>query len=47
MIASLSGPVFNSGQNIICNKWFGDKERGIATALINISIPLGSIVGFA
>jgi hypothetical protein len=27
--------------------WFGDKERGLATALGSLALPIGCIVGFA
>lgn len=45
-IVSLSGPIFLSAQNILCNRWFGDDERGIATAITGLAIPLGSIMAF-
>lgn len=45
-VISLANPIFLCAQNLICNKWFGDKERGLATALSGLSIPLGSVVGF-
>lgn len=34
------------GLNIIANDWFGDKERGLATALMTMSNPLGMLLGY-
>lgn len=45
-INSTAGPIIYSAQNIICNRWFGDDERGIATALSSLSNPIGTIVVF-
>jgi hypothetical protein len=42
----LSNPILLSAQNIICNRWFGDNERGLATALGGLSIPVGSVAAF-
>jgi sugar phosphate permease len=42
----LSNPILLSSQNIICNRWFGDNERGFATALTGLSIPIGSVAAF-
>ena len=32
--------------NLICNKWFPDKERTLATAICGLSIPAGNIFAF-
>ena len=34
------------GLSIIANFWFGDLERGKATAVMTVSNPLGMLVGF-
>jgi len=30
----------------VASNWFGDKERGIATALGSMAMPLGTLIGF-
>lgn len=45
-IISFSGPIFLSAQNILCNRWFGDEERAVATAITGLAIPIGSIFAF-
>jgi FLVCR family feline leukemia virus subgroup C receptor-related protein len=37
---------FNSSTKL-ATTWFGDKERGLATALGGIALPIGCILGFA
>lgn len=31
----------------LATTWFGDKERGVATAFGGLSMPVGCIIGFA
>ena len=45
-ILSLANPIYLSAQNIICNKWFADNERALATTITGIGIPVGSITAF-
>lgn len=45
-IISFSGPIFLSAQNMICNRWFPDNERAMATALTGLAIPVGSVLAF-
>ena len=46
-ICSCCNPFFINCQSIISNKWFTDKERALATALMTVSMPLGSGLSFA
>ena len=45
-IISFSGPIFLCAQNMICNRWFPDDERAMATALTGLAIPVGSVLAF-
>ena len=45
VVLSLGGPILLSTVIPICNRWFGDKERSIAAALLGMPTPLGAIVG--
>jgi sugar phosphate permease len=47
MIMSFSHTPFLQSQSLIVNKWFPKNEMSLATSLINISIPIGSAIGFA
>ena len=38
-----SVPLCTNAISLIANQWFADDERGTATALISLSIPLGSL----
>ena len=40
-LCSMSSPFFITVQSIIANKWFGDHERSLATALQNLALPIG------
>ena len=44
-ILSLPGPIILSCVSPVCNKWFGDKERSTATAILGLPSPIGGIVG--
>ena len=44
-MASVSS-IFLNSQIIIANKWFNDRERAMAMAVINVSQPIGQIVSF-
>mmetsp|Transcript_33741 Transcript_33741/g.41649 ORF Transcript_33741/g.41649 Transcript_33741/m.41649 type:complete len:284 (+) Transcript_33741:245-1096(+) len=46
LMASVAS-IFLNSQIIIANKWFSDKERAIAMAILNVSTPIGQIVSFA
>ena len=46
-LCSCCNPFFINVQSIIANKWFGDHERALATALQIIAMPLGSASSFA
>ena len=46
-ICSCCNPFFINCQSIITNKWFTDKERALGTALMTVSMPLGSGLSFA
>jgi hypothetical protein len=43
---SLAYPIFNSAINLVCNKWFPDKERTLITAVCGLAIPSGNIFAF-
>jgi FLVCR family feline leukemia virus subgroup C receptor-related protein len=43
---SFAYPIFNAAINLICNKWFPDKERTLVTALCGLAIPSGNIFAF-
>jgi len=43
---SLAYPMFSAAINLICNKWFPDKERTLVTALCGLAIPSGNIFAF-
>lgn len=42
-----AAPFILNSQIIICNKWFSDKERALGTALLTVSMPVGTAVAFA
>lgn len=44
-ILSCPGPIILSAVTPVCNKWFGDKERSTATAILGLPSPLGGICG--
>jgi sugar phosphate permease len=44
-ILSCPGPIILSAVTPVCNKWFGDKERSTATAILGLPSPLGAVVG--
>lgn len=46
-LCSCCNPFFINVQSIIANRWFGDKERALATALQILAMPLGSAASFA
>ena len=39
--------IFLNSQIIIANKWFSDRERALAMAVLNVSTPIGQIASFA
>jgi sugar phosphate permease len=43
---STAQPIFLSANTLICNRWFSDKERGLATALSGLSLPFGCLISF-
>jgi len=43
-IVSTQFAVFLSANTLICNRWFPDKERGLATAISSMGVPFGSLV---
>jgi len=43
---SFAYPIFNSAINLICNRWFPDKERTLVTAICGLAIPSGNIFAF-
>lgn len=45
-IVGSAAPFQMGGLSIIANYWFGDQERGKATAIMTVSNPLGMLVGF-
>ena len=45
-IMSFAYPIYNAAINLICNKWFPDKERTLVTALCGLAIPSGNIFAF-
>ena len=45
-IMSFAYPIFNGAINLICNKWFPDKERTLVTAVCGLAIPTGNIFAF-
>jgi MFS family permease len=46
-IIGSAAPFQMGGLSVLANYWFGDKERGKATAIMTVSNPLGMLVGFA
>lgn len=46
-IFGISSPITICGVSILANYWFGDHERGRATALMLVSNPLGFLVSFS
>ncbi len=46
IIISLANPIFLCAQNVICNRWFADNERAMATAITSLAIPVGSIIAY-
>jgi hypothetical protein len=46
LIIAIAAPLFFTPQNVISNRWFGDKERAFATAISGLAIPLGSMTAF-
>jgi len=43
---SLAYPIYNAAINLICNKWFPDKERTLVTAICGLAIPSGNVFAF-
>mmetsp|Transcript_4223 Transcript_4223/g.5254 ORF Transcript_4223/g.5254 Transcript_4223/m.5254 type:complete len:177 (+) Transcript_4223:366-896(+) len=46
MLQACAAPFIINCQMVICNKWFSDKERALATSLLTLSMPLGSALAF-
>lgn len=38
--------IYMNAISIIVNSWFGDKEKGTASALAGLAITLGALFGF-
>ena len=47
VISACVGSIFLNSQIIISNRWFSDKERAIAMAVLNVAAPTGQIISFA
>ena len=47
IIEACAAPFILNSQIIICNKWFSDKERALGTALLTVSMPVGTALAFA
>ena len=47
IIEACAAPFILNCQIIICNKWFSDKERALGTALLTVSMPVGTALAFA
>lgn len=45
-VAALGQVFFINSSSKLATTWFGDKERGLATALGGLALPIGCIVGF-
>lgn len=46
ILQACAAPFIINCQIVICNKWFSDKERALATSLLTVSIPVGSGLAF-
>lgn len=46
-VVSTQFAVFLSANTLICNRWFPDNERGLATAISSMAVPFGSLVSLA
>jgi hypothetical protein len=44
-IASVGHVMTQQAQNILVNRWFGDKERALAVAISVAGLPFGSLIG--
>jgi MFS family permease len=45
-VQSIGHVMTQQSQNIVINKWFGDKERALAVSISMAGLPLGSLIGF-
>jgi sugar phosphate permease len=45
-VAAFGQVFFINSSSKLATTWFGDKERGLATALGGLALPIGCIVGF-
>ena len=46
ILQACAAPFIINSQIVICNKWFADNERALATALMSVSLPIGTAVAF-
>lgn len=46
IVAAFGQVFFINSSSKLATTWFGDKERGLATALGGLALPIGCIVGF-
>jgi len=46
ILVACSAPFIINCQVVVANKWFSDKERALATALLTVSMPLGTALAF-
>lgn len=46
ILQACAAPFIINSQVIICNKWFADKERALATSLLTVAMPLGTALAF-
>lgn len=46
ILQACAAPFIINCQQVICNKWFSDKERALATAMMAISMPMGTGLAF-
>jgi sugar phosphate permease len=47
ILAAFGQVFFMNTASKLATTWFGDKERGVATAFGGLSMPVGCIIGFA
>lgn len=45
-IAAMGQPFLMNNTSKVASNWFGDKERGIATAIGSMSVPIGMLFSF-
>lgn len=45
-VIGIGSPLLVGGISIIANQWFGDNERGKATAIMTLSNPVGFFISY-